>query len=237
MRSSSGRTSELAPNGPQASSVAGSRPVNPMRAEEHRTRRPAARRPADRCAAPPSELAPGGLGLARTGRAPGLDGPRAADPHERDAFRRVEPQRRLEVRLDGRGVERDRVERTARQRSRRRGRPRRRPPGRPARIAASRSPTRGPEPVRASRVAVTRSERSGNAQPSAGQRHLADPCLGHAGGPQERGAQAGVGVLEPRRVVRQQPARDDLVDRPEPGDRGQPCVDRRDGPAATASSR
>ena len=55
-------------------------------------------------------LGPGARGRREPVRSCGLDGPRPTDPHDRGPFRRLEPERRLEVGLAGRGEERDRIQ-------------------------------------------------------------------------------------------------------------------------------
>ena len=114
-------------------------------------------------------------------------------------------------------------------------------PSRPARRAARRSAIDG--------CRVARSAGSPAAPPSSGllrevgalgdrgHRHQLDPWLADADRAQEDRPERRIGVLEPPRMVGQEPARDDLVDRAEPGDARDAGVDRWNTSAATASSR
>ena len=223
--SSSGRTSELAPNGPHASSAAGSRPVNPIAPRSTGPAPGVASAGRSTCARR-EQRAPGGLGVVERdgacrprrptrGRCPRTPSPPTAGAR---APPRGRPRRRRRRARWDRATARRPSPRQAGRRCPASPTPGAARPGAPPPRARARSGRRG-----------SRSPPDLRERPAlAGQRHLADPRLGHAGGAEERGAQARVRVLEPRRIVREQPARDDLVDRPEPGDRGEPRVERRD---------
>ena len=224
-----GSTSDEAPNDAHGSSPVGCAPLNP--------RPPSRTGPRRRhvAGAPSSDgigqdLAPGSAASAKRPGPP----PRPPTPARRRRSSgpggRLEPERRLEV-------QRARRPRTARSdRSGRRsldgqrvavpgaadGQPARRRAAarsRPASTAASSALARRSTTVTASwpsgrRSALRRRRRSGAAAPAA------------SGRPFER-----LGIVD------QQPARDDLVERPEPRDAGQPVSIGGIVPAATASSR
>ena len=182
-----------------------------------------------RCAHRPSPRAtpprPGGTGPDRRATGPGT-----SDAHEGHPLPRAEPERDLEVRLDRRGDERDRVDRRGRHRrgdQRGVGGTRVQQPGQPLAQARRHVPGAGEAPPGLDGRTAVIGAGSGKSQPSGGSGTSPMRSAGHAGAPQQGRPQRRVGVLQAARLVGQQPAPDDLVERPEPGDARDPRVDRR----------
>ena len=227
--SSSGSTSDAAPNGRPGVFGVRRPPAEPEAAQQHRARVTAIAvglEPGGR-----EQLAPRRLRRREPVRPVRLDGPRPADPDERRPLRRPQPERTLEARLDGRGEQGHGVDGGDWRPSPRRVagivraiacRERRQPGSDPG---AVRRRSRRPGPHRR-HGAFSGKSRSA----VAGTGTSAIRASSHADRPQQDRAERRIRVLEPARMVGEQPPGDDLVEGAEPGDARDPRVDRRDRP-------